>query len=259
MLITRNQFWQGVLAAAVLAMAAVEARAGLFDFLRPKSTKKSGSVARGQSPDPRYAPFPTPNGWQPPAGGGPAPFPQADPYAGSGWGYESSPCYNCGEMDKHQGWLQFWRKKTHQTYYPRSAPYCQPEWGWHQSCWRRMRENYNCQRPDYHASTPQPRMPMPPPVPVAPPGAAPQGPQSRAYPSGRTVGYGRSDFGPPQRGTGVASSNYSNYGNAGSVARQEPEPGEWTEAEDTSSGPQFDSSPQDAERPAYYSAPAPRR
>ncbi len=258
---TRKLFWTGLLAACGLTLAPLEARAGLFDFLRPKTTKDSAAVARGQTPDPRYAQYPAPNAWQPPAGDPAGPFPQDDPNAVNGWGYESSPCYNCGEMDRHQTWIQHWRKKCHQTYYPRSAPYCRPDWGWYQSCWRRMPDNYTCQRPDYHGSTPQPHVSLPPATPVVPPpgvpAGAPIGPQSRAYPPSRPVGSGRNEYSNSQRATGPGSQRYAGY--AGDSAPGDQQTGEWTETEEPADGPRYDAASQQAERSAYYAVPAGRR
>jgi hypothetical protein len=147
-----------LLAAVGLSLAAAESRADLFDFLRPKRT---AAVARAQSPDGRAFG----------AGGQ------------TGWGYDANPggnngsydfsggglTVNCGECDRHQGRVSFCRKLCHQTYYPRAAPYCMPEWGWNQTCWRRMKDNYNCPRPDFHGSSPEPPASLPPQTPVMPP------------------------------------------------------------------------------------------
>jgi hypothetical protein len=265
---SRNLFWTGLLAACGLMLAPMEGRAGLFDFLRPKPKQDSSAVARGQTPDPRYAQYPTPNGWQPPGGNYPAgdpagSFPQDDPNAGNGWGSESSPCYNCGEMDRHQTLIQHWRKKCHQTYYPRSAPYCRPDWGWYQSCWRRMPDNYTCQRPDYHGSTPQPQVPLPPATPVVPPlgvpAGAPLGPQSRAYPPSRPDGYGRNEYSTSRRTTGPGNPRYAGYSNAGASAYGDQQAGEWIEIEEPADDARYDAGAQQPERSAYYAAPASRR
>src|SRR5262245_16342151 len=62
----------------------------------------------------------------------------------AGWGYDSSPCFNCGDCDHCIRCTQWHRWKCGQTWYPRLAPYCQADWGWTQPCWRRMADNYNC-------------------------------------------------------------------------------------------------------------------
>ena len=152
------------LLAAGLSLAAVEARADLFDFLRPK---RPAAVARAQAPDGRTfgaGAYSSGNPWQPqPTGSN-----QADNYANYDFG-GGGPTVNCGECDRGQGKVSFCRKLWHQTYYPRSAPYCQPDWGWNQTCWRRMKDNYNCPRPDWHGSCPEPPAPLLPQTPVVPP------------------------------------------------------------------------------------------
>ena len=189
MLNSRDMLICALLAAAGLSLATTEARADLFDFLRPK---REVVVARAQSPDGGYgaAAYQRPRGgWQPQTftNNQNAPVPMAprasDANVPSGWGNDAaSPVslgsselsgagldVNCGECDRHQGRVSFCRKLCHQTYYPRAAPYCMPEWGWNQTCWRRMKDNYNCPRPDFHGSTPEPRLPLAPQIPVLPP------------------------------------------------------------------------------------------
>ena len=206
-----------LLAAAGLSLTAGETRADLFDFLRPK---KSAVVSRAQSPDGRsygtgslgtgsfgtgtYSPR---NLWQPQSGGANQNMPNAAASgagAQSGWGYEAvpsgnygsydfgggGPTVNCGECDRHQGRVSFCRKLNHQTYYPRSAPYCAADWGWNQTCWRRMKDNYNCPRPDYHGSSPEPPTALPPQTPLVPPATTylPAPPRAQAN---RPVSYGQ--------------------------------------------------------------------
>jgi hypothetical protein len=76
---------------------------------------------------------------------------------------ESAHCFNCGQDDHCQTCLRKARKCWKQTYYPRTAPYCQPGWGWNQPCWRRTVDTYNCPRPANPNPTPRRRViPEPP-------------------------------------------------------------------------------------------------
>jgi hypothetical protein len=203
----------GALFAALgLSLTAGEARADLFDFLRPK---KAPIVSRSQSPDGRSngtgsfgtGTYSSRNLWQPPSASANQYAPDAATSSAgvqNGWGYEAAPdgnygtydfggggpTVNCGECDQHQGRVSFCRKLCHQTYYPRSAPYCAADWGWNQTCWRRMKDNYSCPRPDWHGSSPEPPAALPPQTPVAPPTTTylPVPPRTQAN---RSVSYGQ--------------------------------------------------------------------
>lgn len=251
MLIDRNLIVGAVAVWFGLSLGAGMARAGVFDFLRPANDQ----VVRGQSPVGGYGPPPSTT-WQPGAGYG-AP-PAAASVGGPGWGYSPAACFNCGESDPHQGWLEFHRRQCHQTYYPRSAPYCQTDWGWHQSCWRRMNDNYNCPRPDSRGSMPSVSPPMAPAVPVMPRGMPPAATSYREPPRtaapNRFVGYGRGTSGlpaadnyraaPPQRDNARPAAS-----NAG--------PGGWTEIEEPNDrrGPQLDDRQSGIDRTGYFGAP----
>ncbi len=67
----------------------------------------------------------------------------------------STHCLNCGQDDHCQSCLRHCRKNCKQTWYPRTAPYCQPGWGWNQPCWRRTVDTYNCPRPQQISSPPR--------------------------------------------------------------------------------------------------------
>jgi len=125
------------------------APAAEFDRLRTKRAAKT--TARGQSPSVQPAGLTTETAPE-----------YSDPLP-SGWGYDSSPCFNCGDCDHHIGCTQRNRRCCGQTWYPRLAPYCQADWGWTQPCWRRMADNYNC--PPVEGPTLKgPRTPVPEPA-----------------------------------------------------------------------------------------------
>jgi len=131
--LTERSLLIGAAAAAILWSCTVSisrAPAGEFDLLRTKRSAKA--TARGQSPTIEPAGMTTET---PPA------YSEGIP---TGWGYDSSPCFNCGECDHHIRCTQRNRRCCGQTWYPRLAPYCQADWGWTQPCWRRMADNYNC-------------------------------------------------------------------------------------------------------------------
>jgi len=73
----------------------------------------------------------------------------------------STHCINCGQDDHCQSCVRHCRKNCKQTWYPRTAPYCQPGWGWNQPCWRRTADNYNCPRPQQMTPPPQRRVNIP--------------------------------------------------------------------------------------------------
>jgi len=105
-------------------------RAAELDLLRTKRAAKP--AARGQSPTAE------------PVGMTTEAPPQYSEALPAGWGYDSSPCFNCGDCDHHIRCTQRNRRCCGQTWYPRLAPYCQADWGWTQPCWRRMADNYHC-------------------------------------------------------------------------------------------------------------------
>jgi hypothetical protein len=124
----------GAAVAILLSLSASRTHADLFDFLRPK--RSTTTTVLGQSPG------------QPPDGQViPAAYSESE-YSGSilpsGWGYDSSPCFNCGDCDHYIRCTQRQRRCCGQTWYPRVAPYCESGWGWTQPCWRRMADNYHC-------------------------------------------------------------------------------------------------------------------
>ena len=43
---------------------------------------------------------------------------------------------------------RFWRRLTHQTYYPACPPLCDPTFGYRPTCWRRLPELHYCPPPD---------------------------------------------------------------------------------------------------------------
>jgi hypothetical protein len=247
--------FKNVMASALVALwgsslGTAPASAGVFDFLRPAA---ADSIVRAQSPAGMYATSPATPAYQPADGSAPASG------GGPGWGYSPSACFNCGECDPHQGWVEFQRRQCHQTYYPRSAPYCQPDWGWHQSCWRRMNDNYNCPRPDSRGSAPSARTPPTPSVPVMPPAANPPAstwrqPAHAATPN-RYAGYGRGPDAVPQ-----ADNVRPAPGARGQVlpgAASEAGPGRWTELQKPydNRGPQFSGTQPEFEPTGYSGAP----
>lgn len=250
------------LAAAGLSLAAAESRADLFDFLRPK---RATAVSRAQSPDGRTfgaGTYSSRNLWQPQqsamtqntqgasTGGIPATT------VPSGWGYDAAPEINCGECDRHQGRVSFCRKICHETYYPRSAPYCMPDWGWNQTCWRRMKDNYNCPRPDYHASTPEPLLPLPPQTPVMPP-ATTYLPAQRSQGT-RAVNYGRPRQELENRQPYQGHSPLRGRTDAGTALESESESGGWNYEEEAEVQP-VATPPRETGRASYYVPPAARR
>lgn len=268
MLNSRDQVICALLAAAGLSLAAAESRADLFEFLRPN---RAAVVARAQSPDGGYgaAAYRPRGGWQPQPLTMSQNAPEAlaprvsDTTVQSGWGNDAAPGVNygpsdfsggvpdinCGECDRHQGRVSHWRKMCHQTYYPRMAPYCMPEWGWNQTCWRRMKDNYNCPRPDCHASTPEPRSPLSPQIPVIPP-ATTYLPPPRSQ-ANRPVSYG-------QRQTFQGQLPMRGLANPGAIPESESEGGEWNYEEDTDE--QQAAAPQrENDRSRNYLPPAARR
>lgn len=140
-----------LLVAAGLSGESSRASAGLLDFFG----SKKASSSRAQSPDPRYlaaSQEATPTAHT----AAPVAYDSSIP---SGWGYDCSPCFNCGENDHYQHRTRSCRAMCKDTWYPRVAPYCQPSWGYTQPCWRRVADNYNCVRPDWRGSSPKPRAP----------------------------------------------------------------------------------------------------
>jgi hypothetical protein len=131
---TRELVIGAATAAILFSFAAGPSRAEMWDLLRPK--KLPTTTALGQSPD-----RPS-NGKIIPVAYSESEY--SDSILPSGWGYDSSPCFNCGECDHHIRCTQRHRRCCGQTWYPRMAPYCQSGWGWTQPCWRRMADNYHC-------------------------------------------------------------------------------------------------------------------
>lgn len=124
--------------AILLSLAVSPSQAGLFDFLRPKDQVTLASHATPESAASGTIAISATANQEPIA---------SDAGLPSGWGYDSSPCFNCGESDHYIRCTQNHRRKCGQTWYPRTAPYCVAGWGWTQPCWRRMPDNYNCPRP----------------------------------------------------------------------------------------------------------------
>ncbi len=240
MLKSWNSLICAALASAGLALAAAEARAGLFDFLKPK---REAAAVRAQSPEGRTfgaGTYSQSNLWQP----------QSSSVAGgaqSSWAYDAAPggnyasydfggggaTVNCGECDPHQGRVSFCRKLSHQTYYPRSAPYCAPDWGWNQTCWRRIKDNYNCPRPDSRGSCPEPPTALPPQTPVMPPTTTylPPPPNFANRPvSSQRVSYG-------QRPRFGASSPTRGHANEVADPESATEAGEWEYEEEAEPQP----------------------
>lgn len=255
------------LLAAGLSLAAVESRADVFDFLRPK---RAAVVARAQAPGGSYgAPAYSPRSlWQPqPAANGQG---ASAANAQNGLGYDAAPSdnyassydtdggptVNCGECDRYQGRVSFYRKLCHQTYYPRSAPYCMPDWGWNQTCWRRMKDNYNCPRPDCRGSCPEPQSPLPPQEPVMPP-ATTYLPAPRTQ-ANRAVSYGRSASPLPERQTYQGHAPLRGQADPGATPESESESGDWNYEEEAESAP-VAAPPRESGRSPYYLSPASRR
>ena len=136
MLKTRDMVIGAALAAMLCSLSVRPSRADLLDFLRPK--RATTTTTRGQSPgrSSERNPAVTPVSYSEPE--------YSDSMLPSGWGYDSSPCFNCGNCDHHIWCTQKQRRRCGETWYPRLAPYCQAGWGWTQPCWRRMADNYHC-------------------------------------------------------------------------------------------------------------------
>lgn len=227
-----------LLAAAGLSLAAPESRADLFDFLRPKRT---ATVARAQSFDGRAYGAGVQNGWG------------SDPNSGGTYGsYDFSGgglTVNCGECDRRQGQVSFCRKLCHQTYYPRAAPYCMPEWGWNQTCWRRMKDNYNCPRPDSRASSPEPPASVAPQTPVMPP-ATTYLPVPR-FQANHPVSYG-------QRQQLPERSPVRGRNDMGPIPESGNRAGEWNYEEEAAAQPVM-TAPREQGHARYYLSPGMRR
>lgn len=65
-------------------------------------------------------------------------------------------CFNCGQDDQCQTCERHCRKKCHQTWYPRVAPYCQSGWGFTQPCWRRAQDCSYCPPAQFPSASPLP-------------------------------------------------------------------------------------------------------
>ena len=95
MLNTRDLVIAFIVGATVSSFPSRATQAGLFDFLQPKAPVKGPvKASRGQSPGAYYgataAPVSTFTVSQPT---------YSDASLPSGWGYDSSPCFNCGDCD----------------------------------------------------------------------------------------------------------------------------------------------------------------
>ena len=193
MLISRDWIVCALLAAAV-SLEAGSARAGAFDF-RTQGNRQAG---RAQSPEMGHS---ASSEALHPVSQTPAVTYESSTIAG--WGYDSSPCFNCGEFDHYQRRVRWCRDKIcKETWYPRVAPYCQPSWGYTQPCWRRVADNYNCVRPDYRGSVPKPRRARAvPALPAEEPPALPEPPElptsSRPSPAVRAASQTASYAQPP--------------------------------------------------------------
>ena len=198
----KSRDWTICALAAALSLSASASQAALFDFLNPK--RPAAPTARAQSPERRSAARgASAPGWQPAGGSRVVQASYSEQEIPSGWGYDSSPCFNCGDCDHNRKCLPRCRKFWGQTWYPRLAPYCQAGWGWHQPCWRRMADNYNCPRPEVPVM--QSPVPASPPLPAPPPAAEPALPEPPAVPTSsaapvtrvnsaaRTAGYLRAE------------------------------------------------------------------
>jgi len=131
--LTGRHFAIGAATAAILWSCTVSvSRAPAAEWNRLKTARIGTVAARGQSPTVE------------PAGMTTEAAPQYSEALPAGWGYDSSPCFNCGDCDHHIRCTQRNRRCCGQTWYPRLAPYCQADWGWTQPCWRRMADNYRC-------------------------------------------------------------------------------------------------------------------
>jgi hypothetical protein len=164
--------------------------------------------------------------------------------------------------------VSFCRKVCHQTYYPRSAPYCLPDWGWNQTCWRRMKDNYNCPRPDWQGSCPEVPIPLSPQAPVVPPATTYLPPPPTQV--NRPVSYGgrpsyleRPSYG-EQLSYGEQRQSLSGHAplraRAQSAAVPEPatDTGEWDYEEEVPPQP-VTAPPRGQGRSAYYLSPGVRR
>lgn len=145
-----------LIAALLVPLVASTSFAGLFDWFRPERA----AARRGQSPETEQSGVaPSMSAAQP---AGSYASPQSVAYESglpSGWGYDSSPCFDCGSGDRCQSWTRCCRKTCGSTYYPRFAPYCQAGWGYNETCWRRMADCNRC--PQAAAMTPVPQPPQP--------------------------------------------------------------------------------------------------
>ena len=149
-------------------------RAPAAEFDPPRTKRAVKTTARGQSPS--VQPAGMTNEMATEYYSEPMP---------SGWGFDSSPCFNCGDRDHCIWCTQMNRRKCGQTWYPRLAPYCQADWGWTQPCWRRMADNYSC--PPVEGPTMKgPRTPVPEPavrplpgLPEPPPATTSRAPYAR--------------------------------------------------------------------------------
>ncbi len=185
MLNSRDLVIGTLLGAIVVSLSGSESKAGFFDFFSPR--RPAATTRRAQSPDPAFsAPgTPVPVYHQTGNAYGVTSYDSCGP---TGWGYDSSPCFNCGELDHDQKCLRNFRKKWGQTWYPRVSPYCQSGWGWTQPCWRRMSDNYNCPRPEAPAPISSPTITSPAPV------AEPMPPEPPPEPSTTAVSRSRSSL-----------------------------------------------------------------
>ena len=171
MSISREWFVSALLASVGVLSGTASAQAELLDFLHPPKV----TASRGQTPDPAFT---TGYAAQPVSNQSFATTYEANA-AAAGWCFKCSPCFNCGEYDHYQRRIRHCRACCKSTWYPRVAPYCQPNWGWTQPCWRRTGDNYACVRPDSRGSMPKPRsrpkaapevepaLPEPPPLPTS--------------------------------------------------------------------------------------------
>ncbi|HLJ12148.1 MAG TPA: hypothetical protein VKU82_13225, partial [Planctomycetaceae bacterium] len=126
--------------------------------------------------------------------------------------------------DRLQWWTRICRAPCRSTYYPRLAPYCQSSWGYTQPCWRRVADNYNCPRPDYHATTPPPPTPRP-----FAPAAEPEAPQSPSLPPTSSLPHSNKIITTHGSGAGPTSNPLPEK----QAPRIQPEPTRFTSVADT--------------------------
>jgi hypothetical protein len=206
---TRDLAVCALLVAGCVSQLVSQSHAALFDFLRPR---RAATTDRRDPPNDNASQAAVRRAalWRDSGtSAGASAVTQAtffDSGAPTGWGYDSSPCsdsecsnscckgflhslfccdccaspsdcFNCGEYDHCIPCTRHHRRKCNQTWYPRLAPYCEPNWGWTQPCWRRMDDNYNCPpRPQSNSMRPQRATPQPPAAPSAEPLPEPEPP-----------------------------------------------------------------------------------